>query len=142
MTIGEFLREQLAQKYNGRTVKNNSNAVEFVVSHIEVRDGGVDPQWEIYMCSEFCRLVTIESGEWHRTNNPLGGVLAPKELTDRWYRGYAECVYMTSCDHQLPEIINIPEPEEEDNMDLGKCDQCGELAWDGYICHACGAKNI
>jgi len=38
-----------------------------------------------------------------------------------------------------------PEPEEEneeDELDLSSCEQCGERAWDGYICHLCGAKNI
>lgn len=33
---------------------------------------------------------------------------------------------------------------EDDGIenDLDTCDQCGEEAWDGYICHSCGAKNI
>lgn len=22
------------------------------------------------------------------------------------------------------------------------CPQCGEEAWDGYICHSCGCKDI
>lgn len=36
----------------------------------------------------------------------------------------------------------VAEDEEEDNMDLESCPQCGEEAWDGYICHSCGAKDI
>jgi hypothetical protein len=34
------------------------------------------------------------------------------------------------------------EKEEEDDLELElkNCDQCGENAWDGYICHNCGAK--
>lgn len=26
--------------------------------------------------------------------------------------------------------------------DLATCPQCNEKAWDGRICHACGAKDI
>jgi len=29
-----------------------------------------------------------------------------------------------------------------ENKDLAECEQCGELAWDGYICHSCGMKSI
>jgi SET domain-containing protein len=32
--------------------------------------------------------------------------------------------------------------EEEENEDLSSCEQCGENAWDGYICHSCGLKII
>lgn len=36
-----------------------------------------------------------------------------------------------------------PEPEEEEEeLDLENCEQCDERAWDGYICHSCGAKNV
>lgn len=33
---------------------------------------------------------------------------------------------------------------QEDDEDLGlkNCEQCGEEAWDGYICHSCGIKEI
>ena len=31
---------------------------------------------------------------------------------------------------------------EEENEDLSMCEQCGENAWDGYICHSCGLKVI
>lgn len=34
------------------------------------------------------------------------------------------------------------EDEEEEELDLDSCPECGEDAWDGYICHICGAKNI
>lgn len=36
----------------------------------------------------------------------------------------------------------IPEEPEESVSDLDKCEQCGEPAWDGYICHSCGMKVI
>lgn len=29
-----------------------------------------------------------------------------------------------------------------DDSDMSVCEQCDERAWDGYICHACGMKNI
>jgi hypothetical protein len=32
--------------------------------------------------------------------------------------------------------------EEDEDLGLENCPQCGEEAWDGYICHSCGAKNI
>ena len=42
-----------------------------------------------------------------------------------------------------------PPPEEiEEEEDptcggmLSECEQCGETAWDGRICHACGMKEI
>jgi hypothetical protein len=32
--------------------------------------------------------------------------------------------------------------EETEESDLAPCEQCGEKAWDGYICHSCGMKII
>lgn len=32
--------------------------------------------------------------------------------------------------------------DEEPEIELEKCPQCGESAWDGYICHDCGFKDI
>ncbi len=34
------------------------------------------------------------------------------------------------------------DPPELGEFSLDKCEQCGEPAWDGRICHSCGAKNI
>ena len=31
---------------------------------------------------------------------------------------------------------------EEDNADFSNCPNCDETAWDGRICHICGAKYI
>lgn len=40
--------------------------------------------------------------------------------------------------HRLP-----PKPPvENDEIDLNRCEECNEYAWDGRICHSCGAKNI
>ena len=57
-------------------------------------------------------------------------------------------------DYPYP-VVNVPhiaiinpeneeDDEDEDNEDLGleDCEQCGENAWDGRICHSCGAKEI
>lgn len=46
--------------------------------------------------------------------------------------------------------VSTSEPEDDDTdmeaeieeLGLEECEQCGETAWDGYICHSCGAKNI
>lgn len=32
--------------------------------------------------------------------------------------------------------------EISEDLILASCDQCGENAWDGYICHNCGLKKI
>lgn len=37
----------------------------------------------------------------------------------------------------------IKEIQEENNeVNLDTCEQCGHPAWDGYICHICGIKHI
>ena len=35
-----------------------------------------------------------------------------------------------------------PTEEELEEMGLEPCPQCDEVAWDGYICQVCGAKEI
>lgn len=45
----------------------------------------------------------------------------------------------------LKEAQEIIEDEDDLNDfedDLDTCEQCGENAWDGYICHNCGLKKI
>lgn len=34
------------------------------------------------------------------------------------------------------------EVEEAEDLGLEACQQCGDEAWDGYICHSCGMKII
>lgn len=36
----------------------------------------------------------------------------------------------------------IEDEDSLDKIDLEECEQCGENAWDGYICHNCGLKKI
>jgi len=46
---------------------------------------------------------------------------------------------------QPPTIIEtqvVVVEEEDENEDLSNCEQCGERAWDGRICHVCGMKDI
>lgn len=43
---------------------------------------------------------------------------------------------------ELLEANNLVEIKEKSDLDLDKCSQCNEEAWDGYICHNCGLKNI
>jgi hypothetical protein len=60
-------------------------------------------------------------------------------------------------DHQLASILeeivralqspsvpcNIDGPDDAtEELKLRSCEQCGEEAWDGYICHNCGLKKI
>jgi hypothetical protein len=44
----------------------------------------------------------------------------------------------------VTKLLDVVEKEENDEEDLNldKCEQCGEPAWDGYICHVCGMKHI
>ena len=42
----------------------------------------------------------------------------------------------------IAKIVPHEDDMENNITDLHTCDQCGESAWDGYICHSCGVKNI
>lgn len=42
----------------------------------------------------------------------------------------------------LIQPIETPEKIDLEELGLKSCEQCNEQAWDGYICHSCGAKNI
>lgn len=44
---------------------------------------------------------------------------------------------------QLNTNIDDKKNEEIDEcLDFNNCEQCGENAWDGRICHSCGLKHI
>ncbi len=49
-------------------------------------------------------------------------------------------------DHASKEVVQEEEkePTEQELKDMGlsDCEQCGETAWDGRICHVCGMKEI
>ncbi len=59
-----------------------------------------------------------------------------KEEIDSLYDEYLKFV-----DFLKRQQTTVDDDHEEDE-DLSSCEQCGENAWDGYICHFCGAKNI
>lgn len=42
----------------------------------------------------------------------------------------------------IPLQITPSMKEEYDNPDLSRCPNCDEKAYDGRICHLCGAKDI
>lgn len=113
MLIKDFIVNALEYKYLGKTIYNWNKSISFVVEVITVEDGGVDPQWEI------------------RFRNK---------------RDNRECFSITLPDQELPEIVEVPDENNDDDPTCGsmlsRCDQCNEVAWDGYICHSCGAKNI
>lgn len=50
--------------------------------------------------------------------------------------------YFMNCTQSATTTIKDEEPEEDEDLGLETCEQCGEEAWDGYICHSCGAKRI
>ena len=93
---------------------------------------------EIY---EGDRILLINKNSPNYTVNQIWEV--------KWdYNGY-ECFW---CDgsEDFEVIGNIYENmnkvdvavKEEKLFKLSNCDNCNEEAWDGYICHNCGAKNI
>ena len=47
---------------------------------------------------------------------------------------------------QKQEVISTDEEKvisaDEEELDLDDCPSCSATAWDGYICHNCGAKEI
>lgn len=72
-----------------------------------------------------------------------GGVDPQWEITLHSKSGVTESFTMTLANDNMPEIVETSEEEEiEEDLGLDSCEQCGEDAWDGYICHACGMKNI
>lgn len=143
MILKDFIREALERKYLGKTVYNWDKSCTFTVHKITVEDGGVDPQWEFSLYSKLCEEMIDESRGWQKKNNPLGGNLAPKELEDKWRKGWMESFYMTTANNEMPQIVEPDDENEEyDNPDFSSCEQCGEKAWDGRICHVCGMKDI
>lgn len=105
MKLKELVKEALEQKYLGKRIKSQCFDNTFIVEHVSVEDGGVDPQWEILLKSERCRLMCEDAKAWQLANNRLGGILPPPELEEYWRAGYKESQYFTLCEQELPEII-------------------------------------
>lgn len=77
---------------------------------------------------------------------PVAGKMFAGILMDE-KMDYVRIVFLS--EEVLEYILNLgqPTPTPEDDFDeatpdLESCDQCGEDAWDGRICHCCGAKDI
>ena len=85
---------------------------------------------EMYDYMHKLRTIIADTPAWKETQN----VAQPKleELKKRLERQ----------DKEREEDERPPTKEELENAGLSRCEQCGETAWDGRICHACGAKDI
>lgn len=71
--------------------------------------------------------------------------LIPMALKARGYEYVVkECFKIEHHDerNEIKPVVVQEEEEEEDLSWLEICEQCDEQAWDGRICHNCGAKNI
>jgi len=51
-------------------------------------------------------------------------------------------MFMELIETKVPSLLDEDEEVEDEDEDFPACEQCGEHAWDGYICHACGLKHI
>jgi len=105
MKLSEFIKSKLEEKYLGKSIKNWNGEKSFIVGEISVTDGGVDPQTEISLRSEFGSKCIKEWVEWQNTHNPIGGNLPSSELENKWKVGYLESWYMTSVDDEMPELV-------------------------------------
>lgn len=59
---------------------------------------------------------------------------------DTELRRYETPAPVELCKHNIPIDDICDECAKE--MGLRSCEQCGEIAWDGRICHSCGMKEI
>jgi len=92
---------------------------------------------------EECKRVSLE--KWNQALSEGGICVRGIRVCEEGYEQQERCLdckigeeridgEWCSCDEFEAEIIC--------GEDLDKCQQCDELAWDGYICHVCGVKNI
>ena len=66
---------------------------------------------------------------------------ASKEELDGLYESFIKLIKVLKED-PIDQSNEILDEDEEENEDFSRCEQCGENAWDGYICHSCGLKII
>lgn len=97
---------------------------------IEWRNGGFYCTWSDYPLNSI----------WFMGGEPL---IVGNIMEEAWL--------LTSINKQIaamqtPEsqagVNKLFNPTEEESPDLTDCPQCNEKAWDGRICHICGAKEI
>lgn len=91
-------------------------------------------------------LLEVDTGEGKGSYGELLNPPKPQNivLTGAMPASYVSGIYLPSyLDYQwvVPPHNKPPEPELGE-LDLDSCEQCGENAWDGRICHSCGAKDI
>jgi hypothetical protein len=68
---------------------------------------------------------------------------ASREELDGLYEAFVKLVKLLEEEKEPINPSNeILDEDEEENEDLSICEQCGEKAWDGYICYSCGLKII
>lgn len=79
------------------------------------------------------KISSINSGVVHHDMDDLVTMSGQFSIDD--LRNIINLIqtYLTS---RIPILI------EEDNADFSNCPNCDETAWDGRICHICGAKYI
>ena len=105
---------------------------------------------------DYCRFVTNGVEEWHRgvvhfyngsfwlgSENDKDATGTGKPQVGLFVNRYIE-VKGNKFDN--PELLVGIEPEkvveEEECENCVECESCGEDAYDGYICHSCGMKDI
>lgn len=65
------------------------------------------------------------------------------DQTDSGPIGFLQTLDLEVLGNIFPVTVKEPKVEEkEEDLGLKKCEECGEEAWDGYICHACGMKRM
>lgn len=100
-------------------------------------DKNKTPIWEGDKVKYFLRIGTVEffAGKFQ---------LAWDDQTDDdlAYLSIEQMEVIGNIFEGISKLADVVEEEEEEELDLKNCEQCGEKAWDGYICHACGMKII
>lgn len=100
-------------------------------------------------------LFDLQNGFWRISGDSYDGfddlALSMNGGQPVGRQGYNGPIKVIGNIFENPELLKATpkdDDEEEDNegsddeLDLESCEQCGEDAWDGYICHACGLKKI
>jgi ribosomal protein L32 len=90
--------------------------------------------WREYVESGKRIAIEIKSGKYPEGTDPMDWRICGEMAV---YCPYVPLQTTSAIKNEEEE-----EEEEEDNPDLNRCPNCDEKAWDGRICHICGAKNI
>lgn len=83
----------------------------------------------------------IENLELWVSKQPSGQ--REEDLIKYYKRFLEERGFKVLLENEMDQFLKLePEPESENDPDLSRCENCNEKAWDGRICHVCGAKDI